>query len=71
MVFDIIGLPQLIALFAQSSDEACNATSSLFQSLINGVTDLDKFREGKAKHEIHKEKMGTPHGSKFKPLKLG
>ncbi|XP_067935381.1 protein unc-45 homolog B-like isoform X2 [Watersipora subatra] len=69
-VFDVMGLPLLISLFSQPGEDACNATSNLFQSLINGITDLHIFREEKAKHEIHKEKTGTPHGSKFKPLKL-
>lgn len=61
----------LLALFGEPDEEMCNASNSLFQSLINGITDLQQFREDKAKHEIHKEKTGTPHGSKFKPLKLG
>lgn len=70
-VMEAVGLPQLLALFGQPAEDICTATSNLFQSLINGITDLHRFREEKAKHESHTERTGSHHGSKFRPLKLG
>ena len=62
---------RIMAQFACPDEDLCNAATSLVQSLFNGITNLEQYKEDKAKHEAHKDKMGTPHGSKFKPLKLG
>lgn len=66
-----IGLVRTMAQFSSPDGDICNAASSMVQSLFNGIANLEQFKEDKAKHEAHKEKTGTPHGSKFKPLKLG
>lgn len=69
-VIGLVNLVRILAQFSSPSEEVCNATSNLIQAILNGITDLEQFREDKAKHETHKQKTGTPHGSKFKPLSL-
>lgn len=70
-ILTVFGPAHLVGLFADKSNELCIASRSLIESMLNGISKIHQFREDKVKHEIHKEKMGTPHGSKFKPLKLG
>jgi len=60
-----------VAQFRFADRELCNAVSGLFQSLVNGITNLQQFKDDKAKHETQKERSGAPSRSRFQPLKLG
>jgi len=65
-----ISLPRIMSKFGCKDNDVCTALSSLVQSLINGITSIEKYRDDKAKYESQKERHGHPGQAKFRPLKL-
>lgn len=71
---EVGGQVKVSSLFGSGSSEICTAAGCLVQSLLNGVSAIDKFRKEKKKLEDERSKNPESHDWRsragFKPLQL-